>query len=230
VAAEAEIAGQDRGAAWPPPAPPGYAAVKRLIDVVFSMVVLVLGSPLWLLLAAVIRATSPGPALYRGLVVGRDYREFTYYKFRSMRAGDDSPHHEWLKTFVAADRPFLDSSGRPVYKAVNDARVTAVGRLLRRFSLDEVPQLINVLKGDMSVVGPRPPVPAEFEVYNEVAKKRLAVRPGITGLYQVTARSQVPFSQMLAIDVDYIARRSTSLDLWIMLRTAATMARGSGAA
>jgi lipopolysaccharide/colanic/teichoic acid biosynthesis glycosyltransferase len=147
-----------------------------------------------------------------------------------MRSGDDSHHKAWLRDFVRADRPFLDSEGEPVYKAVDDARVTPVGRFLRRFSLDEVPQLINVLIGDMSVVGPRPPIPAEYEVYDESARGRLAVKPGITGLYQVTARSRVPFSEMLAIDLDYIRRRSLGLDLSIMLRTVGAMVHGEGAA
>jgi lipopolysaccharide/colanic/teichoic acid biosynthesis glycosyltransferase len=206
-----------------------YAAVKRLLDVVVAGVILVIGAPIWLAIAVAIRLTSPGPALYRGPVVGLGGRTFTYYKFRSMRPGDDSHHREWLRDFVRADKPFLDSEGEPVYKAVNDARITPVGRFVRRFSLDEVPQLINVLRGEMSIVGPRPPIPAEYEVYDEPAARRLTVKPGITGLYQVTARSRVPFSEMLAIDLDYIRRRSLGLDLSIMLRTVGAMLQGEGA-
>jgi lipopolysaccharide/colanic/teichoic acid biosynthesis glycosyltransferase len=206
-----------------------YAAVKRLLDVVVAGMVLVIGAPLWLAIAVAIRLTSSGPALYRGPVVGLGGRTFTYYKFRSMRPGDDSHHREWLRDFVRADKPFLDSEGEPVYKAVNDARITPVGRFVRRFSLDEVPQLINVLRGEMSIVGPRPPIPAEYEVYDEPAARRLTVKPGITGLYQVTARSRVPFSEMLAIDLDYIRRRSLGLDLSIMLRTVGAMLQGEGA-
>ncbi len=207
-----------------------YPAVKRALDLVVAGAVLVIGAPLWLAVAAAIRLTSPGPALYRGPVVGLDGHVFTYYKFRSMRPGDDSHHREWLRDFVRADRPFLDTEGEPVYKAVNDNRITPVGRFLRRFSLDEVPQLINVVIGDMSIVGPRPPIPAEFEVYDEAARRRLTVKPGITGLYQVTARSRVPFSEMLAIDMDYIRRRSLGLDLSIMLRTVGAVLQGEGAA
>jgi lipopolysaccharide/colanic/teichoic acid biosynthesis glycosyltransferase len=187
------------------------------------------GSPVWLAIAIGIRATSEGPALFRAPVVGEGCRTFTYFKFRSMVSGDDSHHREWLREFVRTDKPFVDAEGNPVYKAVNDPRVTRLGRVLRRFSVDEVPQLINVLRGEMSLVGPRPPVPAEFEVYDDAARRRLAVKPGITGLYQVTSRSQVPFSGMLAIDLDYIRRRSTWLDLQIMLRTAWVMLRGRGA-
>jgi lipopolysaccharide/colanic/teichoic acid biosynthesis glycosyltransferase len=206
-----------------------YSPAKRALDVTVAGVVLLIGAPLWLAIAVAIRISGPGPALYRGPVVGLGGRTFTYYKFRSMRSGDDSHHKAWLRDFVRADRPFLDSEGEPVYKAVDDARVTPVGRFLRRFSLDEVPQLINVLIGDMSVVGPRPPIPAEYEVYDESARGRLAVKPGITGLYQVTARSRVPFSEMLAIDLDYIRRRSLGLDLSIMLRTVGAMLPGEGA-
>jgi lipopolysaccharide/colanic/teichoic acid biosynthesis glycosyltransferase len=112
---------------------------------------------------------------------------------------------------------------------VADPRITPVGRWLRKLSLDEVPQMLNVLAGEMSLVGPRPPVPYEFEHYDEVARQRLSVTPGITGLYQVTARSQVGFSRMLAIDLDYIRRRSVWLDLWIMLKTPWVMLTGKGA-
>jgi lipopolysaccharide/colanic/teichoic acid biosynthesis glycosyltransferase len=117
-----------------------------------------------------------------------------------------------------------------VYKVVDDHRVTAVGRVLRRFSLDEVPQLVNVLRGDMRVVGPRPPIVYEWGLYDDAARRRLDVKPGITGLYQVTARSQVPFSGMLALDLEYVRRRSLALDLRIMLRTVWVMLSGRGAA
>lgn len=214
---------------WPPPAPPGYEAAKRTVDVLFSGLVIAAASPVWAAIALAIRLTSDGPALYRGRVVGRGGEEFTYFKFRSMRAGDDSHHREWLKQFVLSDQPYATGDSGPAFKAVNDPRVTGVGRWLRRLSLDEVPQLLNVLRGEMSVVGPRPPIPAEFEHYDERARQRLAVKPGITGLYQVTARSQVPFSRMLEIDLDYIRRRSLRLDIAIMLRTIGEMLRGRGA-
>jgi lipopolysaccharide/colanic/teichoic acid biosynthesis glycosyltransferase len=215
--------------AWPPPTHKAYGLVKRALDLVIAGTVLFAFSPVWVVIGLLIRLTSKGPALYRGRVVGKDCVPFTYFKFRSMRAGDDSHHREWLREFVRSDRAYLDSSGIAIYKAVGDPRVTPIGRFLRRLSLDEVPQLINVLRGEMTVVGPRPPIPAEFEMYNEVARRRLAVKPGITGLSQVTARSQVPFSGMLAIDLDYIRRRSTAVDVWIMLRTAWVMVRGQGA-
>ena len=204
---------------------PAYAAASRLLDILVAAGVLVLLSPLWLAIAAVIRATSPGPALFRRTVVGRGGRPFTYYKFRSMVDGDDGHHRAWLREFVINDAPYEGDR----FKVTDDRRITPVGRVLRRLSLDEVPQLLNVLSGEMSVVGPRPPIVEEFALYDERACRRLAVKPGITGLYQVTARSRVPFSGMLALDLEYIERRSLALDLWIMLRTAAVMLCGRGA-
>ena len=216
------------GSDWPPRRGPAYEGPKRLVDVVVAGLVLVVGSPVWLLLGLLIRLTSRGPALHRGTVGGRGGELFTYYKFRTMRPGDDSHHREWLRDFVQADAPYV-AEGETAYKVVNDPRVTGIGRWLRRFSVDEVPQLINVLRGEMSVVGPRPPLRAELELYDENARRRLGVKPGITGLYQVTARSAVPFSRMLEIDCDYIRRRSTGLDLSIMARTIGAMIAGRGA-
>jgi len=202
-----------------------YETIKRIVDVAIALVILVLLSPVWLLIALLVRATSPGPALFRNTMVGRGGRLFSYHKFRTMVAGDDSHHRQWLREFVTKDAPYKE--GR--FKVDADPRRTPVGKFLRRTSLDEIPQLIDVLKGDMSVVGPRPPVLYEFEVYDDTARRRLAVRPGITGLYQVTARSAVPFSRMLAIDLDYIARRSLWLDLKIILTTPWVMLTGKGA-
>jgi lipopolysaccharide/colanic/teichoic acid biosynthesis glycosyltransferase len=196
-----------------------------LLDLVLASAVLVVLSPLWLIIAAAIRLSSPGPALFAGTVLGRDGRPFTYYKFRTMRAGDDSHHRGWLREFVMHDVPYNGAD----FKVRDDPRVTPLGHLLRKLSIDEVPQLLNVLQGEMSVVGPRPPIPAEFELYDDNTMRRLAVKPGITGLYQVTARSRVPFSKMVEIDLDYIARRSTWLDLGIMLRTLPAMLSGRGA-
>lgn len=213
---------------------PAYEATKRAIDIVVSLVVLVLLSPIWLVVALAIRRSSPGGVLFRGRVVGRYGQEFTYYKFRTMYAGsDNSVHQKWLEEFVKSDRPFQvvdgTSGSRAVYKVVNDPRVTPIGTWLRQTSLDEVPQLINVLRGEMSLIGPRPPVVYEYVHYDDFARQRLLVKPGITGLYQVTARSAVGFRQMVAIDLDYIQRRSLLLDLSIMVRTPWVMLLGKGA-
>jgi lipopolysaccharide/colanic/teichoic acid biosynthesis glycosyltransferase len=210
--------------AWAPPKPL-YDGAKRGFDVVLAALALVLLGPVWLAIAAAIRGTSHGPALFSGIVAGRGGRLFTYYKYRTMVSGDDSHHRAWLRDFVQNDLPYDGAQ----FKVRDDPRVTSLGRWLRRLSLDEVPQLLNVVKGDMSIVGPRPPIVYEFELYDRSAKRRLAVRPGITGLYQVSARSTVPFSQMVAIDLDYIRRRSLLLDGQIMLRTVYVMLAGRGA-
>ncbi|HKF75135.1 MAG TPA: sugar transferase [Candidatus Dormibacteraeota bacterium] len=204
---------------------PGYEVLSRLLNVAVAVAVLILLSPLWLAIAGLIRATSPGPALFRRTVAGRFGRPFTYYKFRTMVDGDDSHHRAWLREFVVNDAAYQHGT----FKVVGDRRITGVGKVLRRLSLDEVPQMLNVLRGEMSLVGPRPPIMAEFELYDDRARCRLAVRPGITGLYQVTARSQVPFSRMVDIDLEYIRRRSLALDVSIMLRTAVVMLAGRGA-
>lgn len=212
-------------------APAGYNAAKRALDVLVSAGVLLVGMVAWLTLAALIKLTSPGPVFYRGTVIGRGGRPFRYYKFRTMVAGgDNSAHKQWLEQFVKQDAAFSEGpGGKKVFKVVNDPRITRVGRVLRKLSLDEVPQMLNVLTGDMSLVGPRPPVPYEYEHYDDWAKQRLSVLPGITGLYQVTARSQVGFSEMVAIDLEYIRRRSLWFDLWIMLKTPLVMLLGTGA-
>jgi lipopolysaccharide/colanic/teichoic acid biosynthesis glycosyltransferase len=202
-----------------------YDFVKRLLDLVVAGAVLILLSPLWLTIAAAIRLSSPGPALFAGTVMGRGGRPFTYYKFRTMRAGDDSHHRAWLRDFVVHDAAYAGAD----FKVRDDPRITPLGSLLRRLSVDEVPQLLNVIRGEMSLVGPRPPIAAEYELYDDTARLRLTVKPGITGLYQVTARSSVPFSKMVEIDIDYIARRSIWLDLGIMLRTLPAMISGRGA-
>lgn len=221
----------DGAETWPPEAPRGYAVFKRLSDVIVGSLVLVLGSPIWVLVGLIIRLTSPGPALYRGVQVGLAAKPFTYYKFRTMRQGSDQHHRDWLKDFVLRDRPYaFDEDQQPIYKAIEDPRVTRIGRLLRRTSLDEVPQFINVVVGQMSVVGPRPTHPAEFEHFDARAKRRLAVKPGITGLYQIEGRGRVPFSRVLELDMEYIRRRSVGMDLRIMARTAAAMISGRGAA
>lgn len=212
-------------------APAGYRTAKRMLDVLVSAAVLLLGLPVWLVIALLIKRSSSGPVFYRGMVIGRGGAPFRYYKFRTMiTGGDNSAHKQWLEQFVKQDAAFSEGpGGEKVFKVVNDPRITRVGRVLRKLSLDEAPQMLNVLHGDMSLVGPRPPVPYEYEHYDDWAKQRLSVTPGITGLYQVTARSQVGFSGMAAIDLDYIRRRSIWLDLWIMLKTPLVMLLGKGA-
>jgi lipopolysaccharide/colanic/teichoic acid biosynthesis glycosyltransferase len=206
-----------------------YSVTKRATDLIGAATILVVGSPLWALISMSILAGDGRPVFYRGTVAGERGQPFRYYKFRTMRGGDNSPHREWLADFVLRDQPSHTHGDVEIYKSIDHSRVTRVGRWLRRTGLDEVPQLVNVLKGDMSIVGPRPPLLEEYQHYDERARQRLAVKPGITGLYQVTARSRVPFSRMLTIDLDYIERRSWWLDFSIMLKTVGVMLRGDGA-
>jgi len=212
-----------------------YEVLKWLLDLRVALLVLVLGAPLWLAIALLVRLTSPGPVLYRGQVIGRYGRPFTYYKFRTMRTmEEDEVHRQFIERYVLADEPFVyeidphTGAQRPVYKVISDPRVTPLGRWLRRTSLDEIPQFINVLRGEMSVVGPRPPVPYEYALYTPWARGRLSVLPGITGLAQIRGRGTVPFTEMVEMDLEYIRRRSLWLDLQIILQTIPLVLLGHG--
>jgi lipopolysaccharide/colanic/teichoic acid biosynthesis glycosyltransferase len=202
-----------------------YDTVKHILDIIVALVGLALFFPLWLLIAIAIKVTSPGPIFYVADTVGKDGRIFPLYKFRTMRNdSEEALHKQYLARFVEKNEPYTiirreDGSEERVYKIVNDSRVTRIGRILRATGLDEAPQLLNVLKGEMSMVGPRPPRVAEYEHYEDWHKERLTVMPGITGLYQVTARSVVPFDEVVRIDLEYIQNRSLWLDLKIMLLT-----------
>jgi lipopolysaccharide/colanic/teichoic acid biosynthesis glycosyltransferase len=218
----------------PPPAHPFYDESKRLIDCIVAGTVLFGLSPLWLGIAAAVKLTSPGPVFFMRTVVGRRGQTFTYFKFRTMQhRNDDSTHRSFLEQYVRDNKPFAmerdaaTGQERPVYKVVQDPRVTPVGRFLRRTSLDEVPQLLNVLRGEMSVVGPRPPIEFEYQLYDDATRARLAVLPGLTGLAQVRGRGRVSFAEMVALDREYIATRSLWADLRIMLATAAVLVKGA---
>lgn len=200
-----------------------YAFAKRALDVVVALFLLVIGMPGWLLIAGLIKLDSPGPVLYSATVLGRGCRPFRYYKFRSMRAGAPTAAHE---TFASQYIQGTHTSG----KLTDDPRLTRVGRLLRIWSLDETPQLLNVLRGEMSLVGPRPPLTYEFNLYDVRARRRLAVRPGITGLHQVNSRGRASFRRLVATDLLYIRRRSLALDLVILARTIPAVLSRRGAA
>jgi lipopolysaccharide/colanic/teichoic acid biosynthesis glycosyltransferase len=205
-----------------------YELITAAYNRAIALLLLVMMAPLWALIAMAIKADTRGPVLFCLPIIGRNGRVFTYYKFRTMRTGeDDAGHREWIRAFVQNDRPYArDAEGNAVFKLIEDPRVTRVGRWLRKVSLDEAPQLINVLRGEMNLVGPRPPVPYEYALYASYERKRLAVKPGITGLYQVSKRGRASFSEMLALDLEYARRRSFWLDLRIMLRTPLAIAQG----
>lgn len=207
--------------------------IKRSMDVAGSLLALGAASPLLIAIAALVKLTSSGPVLFRQDRVGQGGCRFTFLKFRSMYASSDHAiHREYvtqLITGVAAAQPTATATSA-VYKLTNDPRVTPLGRFLRRSSLDELPQLLNVLRGEMSLVGPRPPVPYEFECYQAWHRRRLlAVKPGITGMWQVEGRSTVKFDGMVRLDLRYARSWSPWLDLKILWRTPRAVVVGSGA-
>lgn len=204
--------------------------LKRSSDLVIAAVSLILAAPIWLLIALLIKLDSRGPVFYLQERVGMDGRMFLCYKFRTMHPGADSKvHRDYQKQFIAGRAEAnLGDGEQPVYKFQSDARITRVGRWLRRASLDEVPQLFNVLRGDMSVVGPRPPIPYEVEAYELWHRKRLDMKPGLTGLWQVSGRNRIPFEEMVKLDLFYIENWSLLLDLKIIMRTALVIIRGDG--
>src|SRR5467141_389577 len=207
--------------------------VKRSMDIVGSFAALVLCCPLFVLIALAIKLTSKGPILFKQERVGRYGLRFTFLKFRSMDCSNDvSIHREYVKRFIAgeADPPPVSHTQNAVYKIQDDPRVTRVGKFLRKTSLDELPQFINVLKGDMSLVGPRPPIPYELEVYHLWHRRRvLEVKPGITGLWQVNGRSRTKFDEMVRMDLRYARMWSPWLDLVILLQTPHAVLSGDGA-
>jgi len=203
---------------------------KRISDIVIAAITLALLSPFWLLIALLIKFDSKGPVFYAQERVGMDGRIFVVYKFRTMRTNADSEiHREYQRKFIAGHAEAnVGDAKRPAYKLRDDPRITRVGRILRRLSLDEVPQLFNVLRGDMSIVGPRPPIPYEVEAYELRHRKRLDMKPGLTGLWQVSGRNRLPFEEMVKLDLFYIENWSLLFDLKIILRTVLVMLRGDG--
>ncbi|HEX5414411.1 MAG TPA: sugar transferase [Chloroflexota bacterium] len=207
---------------------PLYDQVKSVIDRAVAGLGLILLAPVLAVLALAIRLDSDGPVIFRQERAGKAGRGFILYKFRTMRvACDDSLHRAAFERFYRA-RSF-ESGGVSTFKIENDPRVTRAGRFLRASSLDELPQLINVLKGEMSLVGPRPPILYETRLYRAEHWRRLEVRPGMTGLWQVSGRGALPFEEMVRLDLDYIARRSLFLDLKILCLTVGAVISGRGA-
>jgi lipopolysaccharide/colanic/teichoic acid biosynthesis glycosyltransferase len=207
--------------------------IKQAMDIVGSTLILALCSPLLLIIAVAIKMSSKGPVLFRQQRVGQYGRCFTFLKFRSMHTGnDDTVHKEFAAKLIAGETEceLSNGSGKRTFKLTNDKRVTRIGKFLRRSSLDELPQLVNVLKGDMSLVGPRPAIPYEVAAYQTWHRRRvLEVKPGITGLWQVTGRSTVKFDEMVRLDLRYATSWSPLLDYKILMRTPLAVLKGSGA-
>jgi lipopolysaccharide/colanic/teichoic acid biosynthesis glycosyltransferase len=194
-------------------------AACRTLDLVVSCLLLVGLLPLLVVVSIAIRLGSPGPVLFRQRRLGRNLEPFRVYKFRTMYEGvDHDAHRAFVSKLIAGEDP-TESSGGPRYKMGADERVTRLGRILRRLSIDELPQLWNVVRGDMSLVGPRPPISYEVDQYPPDWFARFAVKPGVSGLWQVSGRSELTVDQMMRLDIEYVHRRSFWLNLRIIVRT-----------
>jgi exopolysaccharide biosynthesis polyprenyl glycosylphosphotransferase len=198
----------------------GSLALKRALDLIVGIILCLVLLPVMALITLVIKWTSPGPAIFSQRRVGRSGTFFTAHKFRTMRVGAEQE---------VPGLTHLNEATGPLFKIRNDPRLTPFGRILRRLSLDELPQLWNVLRGEMSLVGPRPPIPTEVEQYEDWHKKRLEVPPGVTGLWQVSGRSELTFDEMVMLDIYYIENWSPWLDMWILLKTIPTVLTARGA-
>jgi exopolysaccharide biosynthesis polyprenyl glycosylphosphotransferase len=198
----------------------GSRLIKEAFDRVGALALLAVFGPLLLTVALCVRLTSRGPVLFRQVRVGRDGSQFRIFKFRSMYLDAEAR---------LAELRHLNEHDGVLFKIRDDPRVTRVGRWLRRFSLDELPQLLNVLMGQMSLVGPRPPLPSEVAAYAGDVRRRLAVKPGMTGLWQVSGRADLPWEEAVRLDLRYVENWSLSLDLVILLRTMTAVVRSSGA-
>jgi lipopolysaccharide/colanic/teichoic acid biosynthesis glycosyltransferase len=210
--------------------------VKRALDIIVSAVLLIVLSPVLAVVACAIKVGSPGPVLYRQQRIGRMGRPFTMLKFRSMSVGaDEELHQRFVRELLRSPELLADAASggdpsAPTYKLSSDPRVTPVGAVIRRLSIDELPQLVNVLKGEMSLVGPRPDVPYSVAEYEPWAWRRFEVLPGLTGLWQVSGRGAVSPIAMLQLDIEYVDRWSLLLDLRLLLATAPAVLRKVGSA
>ena len=207
------------------------SGIKRAVDIAGSILLLIACTPLFAVIAAAIKLTSKGPVFFKQQRVGQCGKHFTFIKFRSMYANNDHTDHlDYVQKLIAgkAERMSLNGQTEGVYKLANDRRITMVGKFLRRSSLDELPQFFNVLWGDMSLVGPRPPIPYELTAYQTWHRRRLLqVKPGITGLWQVGGRNLIPFDDMVRLDLQYAASWTPWMDLKILIRTPGAVIRGA---
>ena len=198
-----------------------YRIIKRIFDVIAASIALIILSPVFLIVAICIKVDDPkGPVFYSQIRVGKDERHFRMYKFRSMVTNADE---------LLAKLQSRNEVNGAMFKIKNDPRITKVGRVIRKYSLDELPQLVNVVGGSMSIVGPRPPLVSEVAEYTNYDKQRLMVKPGATGMWQVGGRNDVDFAEMVKLDLTYIQERSIWLDLKIMFETVKIMIRPNGA-
>ena len=210
-----------------------FRVLKRVMDIAGSFLALLFFSPIFLALALAVKASSKGPIFFRQRRIGQHGKSFVFLKFRSMKLNNDAAIHKaYVQKLIAgkADKQPSNGSAEGVYKLTRDPRVTKIGAFLRKSSLDELPQFINVLKGEMSLVGPRPPVPYEVEAYDIWHRRRLLeAKPGITGLWQVSGRSRVKFDDMVRLDLQYARTWSPWTDVKILWRTPGAVVLGNGA-
>lgn len=205
-----------------------YKILKRLLDLMGSAIGIILYLPIFITISICIKLTSKGPILFSQTRLGENAKPFRFYKFRTMYVDKDRIHdQEFVKNLI--DGKYGKIGENPTYKLKHDPRVTPFGRLLRVTSLDELPQLINVLKGDLSLVGPRPSLPYEYDNYQEWHKERLSIKPGITGLWQVTGRSSTTFDEMVQLDIEYARKQSLILDIKLLIKTMYVVISGKGA-
>jgi len=208
---------------------PSYLRAKRVLDIAFSLLILIPLSIVIAVFAILIRVDSKGPIFFRQKRVGKNGVQFDMFKLRSMYVdSDDSFHRESIKQYMngAALNDKVDADN--LYKLVDDPRVTRIGRFIRKFSIDELPQFINVFRGEMTLVGPRPPLPYEVEEYDSHHWIRLSGKPGLTGTWQVYGRSRVPFQKMVEMDIEYLGEQSLLLDLKLIALTLPVMLKGRG--
>jgi lipopolysaccharide/colanic/teichoic acid biosynthesis glycosyltransferase len=203
--------------------------VKRMFDLVVALCLMVLMLPVLIIIWMLVRTTSPGKAMFRQTRIGRLGRPFVMYKFRTMHVDcDDAIHREYVRKLLTDDTPPVGGA-KGLYKLEADPRVTRIGRLLRKTSLDELPQLLNVVKGNMSLVGPRPALPYEAELFSATHRARFLVAPGVTGLWQICGRSKLPMQQGLDLDLQYVHSRTFWLDLRILIKTLPAVFTADGA-
>ncbi len=201
------------------------SAIKRMCDVIASLLGIIMLIPVWIIVALAVRLSDGGPAFFTQKRVGLDGTTFTMFKFRTMHVDAEA-----MKASLAEANEADASAGNSVmFKMANDPRITRIGAFLRKTSIDELPQLFNVLRGDMSLVGPRPPLPSEVAQYEPRVLGKFAVRPGITGLWQISGRSNLSWDETVHLDLSYAQHRSLTLDAWIMLQTVPALLRHEGA-
>lgn len=208
-----------------------YLRLKRLVDILFTVLILFFLLIITIIVAVLIRLDSPGPIFFRQKRVGFNGVEFNMLKFRSMYVNsDDAAHREAIAKYINGQKVSDTTDSELAYKQVDDPRITKVGRFLRKLSIDELPQFFNVLRGEMTLVGPRPPLPYEVEFYSQHDQLRLQGKPGLTGYWQVYGRSRVPFASMVEMDLDYLQKQSLTEDLKLIALTVPVMVLGQGGA